>query len=60
MSSHSKIDESAFNRGVEEVLLLKPITRMVRKIAVVFSGGKVIAVPQKETAHERTQHKRAS
>jgi hypothetical protein len=32
MSSHTKIDERAFNRGVEEVLLLKPLVRIVRQV----------------------------
>lgn len=40
MSSHIKIDERAFNRGVNEVLRFKPIVRIVRQ---VVSGEKFVS-----------------
>jgi hypothetical protein len=59
VSSSIKMDERAFNRGVDEVLRLKPIVRVVRSVVsgqlmpkVVASAGKAL-VQGKPTRGQR-------
>lgn len=40
MSAKVRIDERAFNRGVEEVVTLKPLVRAVRNIISHMDGPK--------------------
>lgn len=58
MSSHTKIDERAFNRGVEEVLLLKPLVRMVRQ--VIEARATQPKPPGKGRGHEGKSYRKAS